>query len=111
MIERLLNKTIEVYQKSAVSDGQGGWAEEYTLGGSVTGRVRPRSAKEADVGGSERAEITHIAYTLSALVRGDRIVVDGKTFEVLAVRNPSLMGHHFESECREIQTKQNEVVT
>jgi len=104
MIETLLNKRIEVHSLVRTDDGQGGWTESYQDSGVIlSGRVRPRSASEREMAGSEYSEISHVVYTLSPPKRGNRLVIDDLTLEVIAVRNPSLMGHHYEIDCKEIQ--------
>lgn len=107
MIETLLNTTLYILKSERVSDGQGGWTEDHVYyGQSILGRVRPKSASERAVAGSEYAEISHVVYTLDPLERGDWIGVgEDLILEVVAVRNPSLLDHHYEIDCKEIQRK------
>ncbi len=105
MIGRLMNKTLQVYTLQRTSDGQGGFAESYVQTATVVGRVSAGGAKERTIAGSISAEVTHTVYTLTPLQRGNRLVVDGMVLEVLAVSNPSLMAHHYEHDCKEIQVE------
>lgn len=103
MIETLMNKTISVYTATRTSDGRGGWTLGYSLNRSIVGRISQKSGKEGSQAVSHYGEVTYTVYTLEALKRGDFLLVDGLELEVLTVRNPSLISHHFESDCKEVQ--------
>lgn len=86
-------------------NGSGGWEESFVDSSSVTGRMSPNSSREQDVADKERSEITHTFYTTwpSDVDRRDRLTLGLETFEVLAVREPSLAGEHVEVDCRLLQ--------
>ena len=113
VLESLLNKTLTVEKRLRVSDGQGGWPEAYTSIGTIAGRIRPANANERVVADQEEEQITHVLYTATlttsggeALARGCRMTVEDLTVEVLGVREPSKMAHHYEIDCLEGQTAQ-----
>ena len=40
------------------------------------------------------------------IARGDQVTVDGLTVDVVAVKEPSKAGEHYEAECRERQVEE-----
>jgi len=104
-IESLFITTFTVSRLALVSDSQGGWSQGRTDAGTIAGRLRPASPTERTVAQQERAEISHVLYTTAEadIQRGDYVTGAGKVVEVIAVREPSHMGHHLEVDCREIQ--------
>lgn len=103
----LLNETATIQRPSASSDGAGGWAETLTLIGDVPARFRPTTlnADDATPGESAQARIRGVLYTHTSadIQRGDVVTVRSQTLEVIAVREPSVTGHHYEIDCREFQ--------
>lgn len=105
VFESLLNHDFTVSRRQRSPDGQGGWVISYAAAGTVRGRIRPSSSTERISAQSEEREITHVLYVKADadVQRGDQVVGDGLTVEVLAVREPSRAGEHLEIDCEERQ--------
>ncbi len=101
----LLNRTYEVERRSRVPDGQGGWVIVWADVGQIRGRMRPATSNERMVADSEEQQITHVLYCIEGedIVRGDLVTLDDLTVEVLGIREPSQMRHHWEIDCLERQ--------
>ena len=84
MITHLLIHALTIKRNARASDGQGGWVETPTTSSTVTGRVNPASARDLEVAGKMRAEVSHAIYLPpSADVKnGDWISFGTRTFEV-----------------------------
>jgi len=106
LFETLLIDRFVVSRQTRTTDGQGGWAQSWEAVAEVSGRLRPLTASERLVAQQRQAQITHVLYTTtdSGIERGDLVTGAGKTVEVIAVREPSHMGRHYEIDCRETQT-------
>ena len=104
-IEHLFNALFTVSRPTRASDGQGGWAVSYVEAGTLRGRLRPTSAAERSVAQQEQARVSHVLYCAAEadLRRGDLVSGAGQTVEVVAIREPSHAGHHWEVDCLEIQ--------
>jgi SPP1 family predicted phage head-tail adaptor len=104
-IETLFNTTFAISVKTRASDGQGGHPVSWEEAGSVEGRMRPASATERLMAAQRQAELSHVLYVDAdeMIQRGNRVSDGDRTWEVVAIREPSLAGHHLEIECREIQ--------
>jgi len=105
LIATLFNHTFAITRKTRASDGQGGWTQTYGSVGNVTGRMRPATATEKESAAQRQAEISHVLYTAvdENIARGDRVAGEGRTWDVTAIREPSLAGHHLEIEAVELQ--------
>ncbi len=103
--ETLLNNTFTVSIKSRSPDGRGGWVVSWEEAGSVVGRMRPASATERLMAAQRQAEISNVLYVDAneAIQRGNRVSDGERVWEVVAIREPSLAGHHLEIECQEVQ--------
>lgn len=104
-IQALYISVFSVSRPTRTADGQGGWTVGYSDAGTVQGRLRPASASEKAVAMQMQAQVSHVLYCGASedLERGDLITCEGRTVEVIAVREPSHMGHHLEIDCLEIQ--------
>lgn len=104
----LLITTFESYRKARASDGAGGWSEAYASIGTVLGRLRPLTATERISADKAEARVTHVLYcrTTADVARGDIETSGDMTVEVIAVREPSLMAHHYEVDCRQTQPEE-----
>ena len=105
VFESLLNNTFTVERRARVGDGQGGWTISYIEVGTMYGRIRPVTANERVVADAPQEQITHVLYVLAGedIARGDRVTCGDLVVEVLGVREPSKMGHHYEVDCLERQ--------
>lgn len=105
MVENLLNKTASIFRKTRTSDGQGGFVESYVSQGSCLVRVSPNRGSEREIASLEDRQVAYMVYTLTTvdIKRGDKLVIDDLSLEVLSVVEPSLAGHHYEIECIEWQ--------
>lgn len=106
----LLNNTFTIYRRVRTDDGQGGWAISYLELGMAEGRIRPATANERVVAAGEEQQITHVLYIEHGedVLRGDRVVCDDLTVEVLGIREPSKAGEHLEIDCLERQEETTE---
>jgi len=102
---RLFNKTISLQRNTQVADGQGGWTNGYAQIKTVRGRVRPAKGGEQMAGDQQQPMVTHVAYlkTSSGVQNDDRLVFDGKTLRVQAVKEPSHANRHLEVMCEELE--------
>lgn len=101
----LLNETVTINRPTRTSDNAGGWTESPTTIGDVQGRVRPTTTGEREASAHQEADVTHVVYTHTSadIQRGDELAARGVTLHVEAVREPSVTGHHYEIDCRELQ--------
>lgn len=106
----LLNHVFTVTRRTRTSDGQGGFTIGYAAAGTVNGRMRPASSNEKEVASAMQRNISHVLYVEvdADIERGDRVTFDGLSVDVLAIREPSLMGHHLEIDCLEVQKEVHE---
>jgi len=108
VFESLLNNTFIVERRSRTDDGQGGWTIEYSVSGTVEGRIRPATSNERLVADAEQQQITHVLYVVAGadVARGGRVTCGDLVVEVLGVREPSEAGHHYEVDCLERQREE-----
>jgi len=100
----LLNRLVTVTRRSPVADGQGGSSAPYVTTETLRGRIRPVSTREAIIGARPETDVSHVAYfrPVADIRARDRLVADGRTYEVIGVRRPS-DPRHIEVDCRERQ--------
>ncbi len=110
VFESLLNNTFDVEAPTRASDGQGGWTRALIDVGTVQGRIRPANSNERVTADSEEQQITHVLYLKTLTTSGGGVVARGAyvetgdlRVEVLGVREPSEMAHHWEIDCLERQ--------
>lgn len=110
IFESLLINTFTVDRRDRVWDGQGGWSIVYEAIGTVEGRIRPASAAEREIAATEERHISHVLYTVvdEDIARGDRLTTGDLTVEVMGIREPSNMGHHWEIDCLERQYEETD---
>ncbi len=110
VFESLLNNAFTVARRSRLSDGQGGWLITYVELGTQAGRIRPATGTEREIAQAEGRQLTHVFYTLASadIARGDHVTCGALEVEVLAVREPSLAGMHYEIDCLERQSEATE---
>lgn len=103
--------TLRHFRPTRTSDGQGGWAVAYQDLGTLTGRLRPASSSEQTVAAQEQARVTHVLYCAADedVEREDLFSLAGRIVEVVAVREPSHLGHHLEVDCAEVQKPSQEL--
>ena len=91
-----LNETVELFRKELVSDGQGGWSEQYVSNGESRCRVRSWTTEEQLIARQEGTRVSHIMYLPGGtdIAYGDAARVRGMEAHVESVREPSLTGHH-----------------
>jgi len=105
LIDALYIHSLAVTRKARASDGQGGWTETWGTVATISGRIRPASANERILARQQQAEISHVFYCAASVdvTRGDRLAGEGRTWDVIAVREPSHARHHLEIDCLERQ--------
>jgi head-tail adaptor len=105
--------TLSHFRPTRTSDGQGGWSVAYADLGTIVGRLRPASASERTVADQEQARVSHVLYCAATedIERGDLFSLSGLFVEVIAVREPSNMGHHLEVDAFELQKAPSEVTS
>jgi len=87
--ERAMPNTIVIESRTLAADGAGGYTETWAASGTVSGRMAPRvlNAGEPVVGGQPASQ----SYWFATLPHGttvterDRLVADGRSFEVVRV--------------------------
>ena len=91
-----LNETVEVFRIGLVSDGQGGWTEQYAFHVESACRVRSWTTEEELIARQEGTRVSHVMYLPGGvdIVYGDAVRVRGMEAHVESVREPSLTGHH-----------------
>lgn len=94
----LLNNEFDLYELANTHDGQGGFVKSHVFFGVVRGRIRPNSPSNSLFGQQLQQKVTHTLYLASpsSIERGWAVGWGGMMFKVLAVRQPSLAGHHLE---------------
>lgn len=99
-MRHLFNKIFTLQRKVKISDGQGGWTEDWQNIGTIRGRLRPASARERTVAAQEQARISHVLYCSATedIHRGDRVVIGDLVVEIVVVKEPGYIGHHLECE-------------
>lgn len=110
-IEGLYNHAFTISRIQRMSDAQGGWTVGYVVVDTCQGRLRPVSTSERTVSNQEQAKVRYVLYCATTIDvrRADLVSGAGKVVEVVAVREPSLAGHHLEVDCEEIQKSTPEV--
>ena len=104
-INHLLNAAVEVWRFTRVPDGMGGYSESWAQVGSARARFSQPTARERQVADKEEARLTHVAY-LSAgadVRRSDELRTADRTYEVLAVFEPSMPGTYLRADCHSEQ--------
>lgn len=101
-ISHLLNRTLAVRRPSRLPDGYGGAGTSWAELGTVPARVSRPAPSEREVGEREGVRVTHDVYldVDADVARGDQLVGDGQTLEVVAVTFPSRKDY-LKAECRE----------
>lgn len=105
LIDSLYNHSWTLSRRTRTADGQGGYTQTWATVATVAGRMRPASASERTLALQRLAEISHVWYVAADedVLRGDRITGQGRTWDVIAIREPSYAAHHLEVEALERQ--------
>jgi SPP1 family predicted phage head-tail adaptor len=100
-VSRLLNASATVWRSVRTSDGMGGWTEAWSQTSTVRARFSQPTATERTVADQSGALLTHVAYLEpdAPVRRGDELRQPGRTFEVLAVFEPSEPGTYLRANC------------
>lgn len=99
-----LSDSAEVLLPSRVSDGAGGFTLSHpSTGNFIDVIVRDLRGDERRVGEQDQAEITVVVFcgVLETVERGNRLLVNGRTLNVVDVRQPRHPGDHKELDCTE----------
>jgi SPP1 family predicted phage head-tail adaptor len=104
----LLNRMFTISRRNRIPDGQGGWVISWAELGRVRGRARPASSIERETAQAEERELSHVLYVEAGtdIARGDLVESGDFLAEVMAVREPSLAGEHYEID---LMVRQREV--
>ena len=110
IFESLLGDTFIQTRRTRLPDGMGGWSISHLAMGTIDGRLRPASAEEITVALQEQRKITHKFYCLAGtdIARGDRVVGENRTLDVVGVREPAHAGHHLEVDLYEVQKEETD---
>ena len=110
-ITSFLNNTFAIYRNLRTEDGQGGYITALTYIADIAGRLRPASANERQAADQSNVKLTHILYCSADadIQRGDIVIGAGADLRVVAVREPSYAGHHYEVDCAQIVREPVEV--
>lgn len=87
--------TVVIERYTLTANGAGGYSETWAAVGTVTGRVYPQISRSSDetIGGAQVISDTSWFATLPVgtdVDARDRILYDGRTFEVLRVNNSEM---------------------
>lgn len=89
--DEALPGTVVIERYALTSDGQGGAYEAWTAAGTVMGRIRPmQNAGMEVIGGAQlESEVKWWATlpTTATVYAQDRLVYEGRTYEVISVDN------------------------
>lgn len=98
---RLLNTSAAVWRFAKVPDPMGGYAETWTQVGTVRARFSQPSAAERVAAAQSEAKLTHVVYLRPGadVRRGDQLRLPGRSFDVLAVFEPSEPGTYLRADC------------
>lgn len=106
-VESLCIHTITVQENNAVADGRGGmpdnWIDKHV---DIAARIQPLSADERAQWGGIPSLITHRIYVGDAsleILESDRIVYDGRLFDIQGVRDIDEWGRFLTIDAREIR--------
>lgn len=102
-LAHLLNRTFARWQQTETTDAGGGVSVSWAQNGTVKGRLSSPSPTERQAAAQEGVQVTHVVYLPSDtdVARGERLVVDGITVEVLTLVRPSIPDHHAKATARE----------
>ena len=100
----LFNKSASVNRRTRATDSQGGHTKTYALSSTENMRIKPASAAERLIGEQSQALFSHVGYARPGadIARGDQLVINSITYDVIAVKDPSLSGHHQEFQLQEV---------
>lgn len=100
-VTHLLNTSIEVWRATRVPDGGGGFEESWVLVTTYRARVSQPTARERQVADQAQARLDTIVYLpdIADVRRNDQLRQAAKTFEVIAVFEPSVSGTYLRADC------------
>lgn len=99
-----LRHRVIIQGKQTTPDGMGGFVEAWQDIATVWGDVRPLRGQERYVAQQAVSEVTHkvtIRY-MSGIAPGNRILFDGRVFDILAVINVAERNRWLELLCSEV---------
>lgn len=108
-LRNLMNSTVTVSYVSKTKDRtRGSWTETTgTRYANMPCRICPVGGGETSIYRGTRADCTHTMFVEGAygkIEEADKVTdSNGRVYDVLLVKNPSTMGHHFEVELRELR--------
>lgn len=83
--------------------------ETWTTYETVRGRLRPLSGDERTIGQRDTSESTHRWYCRRLdedITTADRLVVDGRIYNIVFVADPMSMGRHLQIDVRLVESEQ-----
>lgn len=100
-INRLLNSTANIWRFTRTDDGMGGFSEQWAQIATVRARYSQPTATERVAADQSESRLTHVVYldTAADVRRGDELRMPGRTFDVLAVFEPSMPGTYLRADC------------
>lgn len=112
LVSHLLKQRADIYRRTQVSDGQGGYT--YSYAAVVTSqrcKIDQASAKEQMEAEQANSSHTHSIYFDydQNLRRGDEVRRLGKSYRVNTVVQPSTPDVYYKAECEEIQPEGEDV--
>lgn len=109
----LLNKDFVILQPGIASDSQGGHTVNYTVLGSIKGRLSRNSGGENETADNQKWEARYRFYTAGDSTIGNQIErnfligLGSLVVEVDGAMNPSQKSHHLEIDCHAFQADGN----
>ena len=101
MIQDYFNKSVIVQVATkGISTATGENTETWSTGTTIRASVRPLSMDRQFIQNKSAALVTHRLYSTYAPGMYDRVVFEGKNYEVLAVIDPMSMGRVYQVDMR-----------
>jgi SPP1 family predicted phage head-tail adaptor len=97
----MLNASADVWRFTRMDDGMGGYSEQWAKISTVRARYSQPTATERVAADQSESRLTHVVYVDPGadLRRSDELRNSGRTYEVLAVFEPSMPGTYLRADC------------
>jgi SPP1 family predicted phage head-tail adaptor len=97
----MLNASADVWRFTRTDDGMGGYSEQWAKISTVRARYSQPSATERVAADQSESRLTHVVYVDAGtdVRRSDELRNSGRTYEVLAVFEPSMPGTYLRADC------------
>ena len=95
-ISKYYTQTV-VFETAATSSADAGYTQVWSTAATVKGRLRPLSGRERMSADKQTLYADHRLYCAPvAITEKDRVACEGKTFDIVFVKNVMSMNRHLE---------------